>query len=226
MKSNVLWLVALAPSTLASLKNLCDTYGYYANYTWYINNNEWGASSGTGSQCTYVDSANTGGVSWHTDWTWSGGTNNVKSYPYSGRDLTVELVSDISQISNSVQWSYTGTDIRADVAYDMFSAANKTHNTSSGDYELMIWLGRYGGVQPRGSAQSNVTIAGLSWEFWLDDSTDMTVYSFVAASTQNSFSSDIKLFWNYVTQNHNFPASTQYLISMYTASIRICNDLN
>ncbi|CAK7237096.1 hypothetical protein SBRCBS47491_009860 [Sporothrix bragantina] len=125
---------------MASLESLCATYGYYANFTWYINNNEWGAGYGTGSQCTYVDSANVGGVSWHTDWSWSGGTNNVKSFPYSGRDLTVELISDISQISNSVQWSYTaGTDIRADVSYDMFTAANKSHPTTDGDYELMIW---------------------------------------------------------------------------------------
>lgn len=127
------------PASMA--QSLCGKTSSYSQSPWYINNNEWGADSGTGSQCTYVDSANSGGVSWHTDWTWTGGQNNVKSYPYSGRDLSssIELVKDISAISNSVEWKYTGTNIRADVAYDMFTAADPHHSTSSGDYELMIW---------------------------------------------------------------------------------------
>lgn len=41
----------------------------------------------------------------------------------------------------------------------------------------------------------------------------MIVYSFVAPSPVHSFSSNIKLFFDYVTKNEGFPASTQYLIS-------------
>ena len=41
----------------------------------------------------------------------------------------------------------------------------------------------------------------------------MRVYSFVSPSgTINSFSADVKLFFDYLTSNQNFPASTQNLI--------------
>lgn len=131
-------LALVAPLALA--QSLCGQYDYYSGNGWYINNNEWGAASGTGTQCTYVDSDNTGGISWHTDWDWSGGDNSVKSYPYSGRDLpTKKLVSNIGSITNSAEWEYEGANLRCDVAYDLFTSADPNHATSSGDYELMIW---------------------------------------------------------------------------------------
>lgn len=81
----------------------------------------------------------TKGVKWHTDWNWSGGQNNVKSYPYSGRQITPRIVSSIGSIPSVADWAYSGNNIRANVAYDLFTASNPNHATSSGDYELMIW---------------------------------------------------------------------------------------
>lgn len=78
--------------------------------------------------------------SWHTDWDWSGGNNSVKAYPYSGRQLaTKRLVNAISSISNSAEWQYQGQNLRCNVAYDLFTAADPNHSTNSGDYEVMIW---------------------------------------------------------------------------------------
>lgn len=132
--------VAFLPSFTAASTQLCDQYGYYAANGYYFNNNAWGQSSGTGSQCLTVFNTAGGGVSWQADWTWSGGQNNVKSYPYSGRTFSSkQLVSNIGSLSTSAQWSYTGSSIRADVSYDIFTSSNPSHSTSSGDYELMIW---------------------------------------------------------------------------------------
>lgn len=42
-------------------------------------------------------------------------------------------------------WSYSGSDIIADVAYDLF-----TSSTATGDeeFELMVWLAAIGGAGP------------------------------------------------------------------------------
>jgi xyloglucan-specific endo-beta-1,4-glucanase len=128
---------ALFSSALA--QTLCNQYGTYSNGRYTVNNNLWGQGSGSGSQCTYVDSISNSGVAWHTTWTWSGGDNQVKSYANSQVALTKKHVSQIGSIPTTVQWSYDNTNIRADVAYDLFTAADINHVTYSGDYELMIW---------------------------------------------------------------------------------------
>jgi xyloglucan-specific endo-beta-1,4-glucanase len=42
-------------------------------------------------------------------------------------------------MQSAAAWSYSGTNVRANVAYDLFTAADPNHATHSGDYELMIW---------------------------------------------------------------------------------------
>lgn len=140
MKYALALLSAFSPVALA--QTLCGQFDYHGDANgWYFNNNEWGSGSGSGDQCTYVDQIDgVNGVKWHTDWSWSGGENNVKSYPYSGRQVgTPRLVSSIGSIPSVADWGYTGNNIRANVAYDLFTAADPNHETSSGDYELMIW---------------------------------------------------------------------------------------
>ncbi|KAH6661685.1 concanavalin A-like lectin/glucanase domain-containing protein [Halenospora varia] len=195
-------------------QSLCEQYGYYSSNGYKINNNMWGRDSGSGSQCTYVDSASTSGISWRTTWTWSGGENNVKSYPYSGRQLSEKkLVSQINSIPTSASWSYSTSNIRANVAYDVFTAADPNHSTSSGDYELMIWLGRYSSVYPIGSSVGSVSVGGYTWTLWAGYNGSMRVYSFVASNPINGFNSDIKQFFNYLASSQGFPASSQHLIN-------------
>jgi xyloglucan-specific endo-beta-1,4-glucanase len=133
-------LIALAPLALAQAQSLCSQYSYFSSNGYGVNNNAWGQGSGSGSQCTYVDSFPTGGVKWHTTWNWSGGNNNVKSYPNSGLIINnKKKVSQIGSIPTKAEWAYSGSNLRADVAYDLFTAADPNHSTSSGDYEMMIW---------------------------------------------------------------------------------------
>jgi xyloglucan-specific endo-beta-1,4-glucanase len=59
--------------------------------------------------------------------------------PYVGKELEEKkTVASIDSIWTSASWSYDG-DVRANVAYDMFTAADPEHEMSSGDFELMIW---------------------------------------------------------------------------------------
>lgn len=122
--------------------SLCSQYAYYAANGYEFNNNLWGKDqASSGSQCTYVDSTSSNGVSWHTTWTWQGGQNNVKSYVNAGKQFARGIkVSNIKSIPANIQWTYdTPSNTRANCAFDVFTAADPNHSTSSGDYELMIW---------------------------------------------------------------------------------------
>lgn len=124
----------------AAAQQICDQYGTAVGGPYIVNNNLWGMDAGTGSQCTTVNSLSDSGAQWSTTWTWDGGQDNVKSYANSGlNSFDKKLVSEVSTIPTSAQWSYDNTNIRANVAYDLFTAADVNHETSSGDYELMIW---------------------------------------------------------------------------------------
>ena len=130
---------AIALFAAALAQQLCDQYGTASQAPYTVNNNLWGEGSGTGSQCTTIDSISGSGVAWHTTWQWSGGDGQVKSYANSQVDLDKKLVSDIGTIPTSVSWSYDNTNLNADVSYDLFTAVDINHVTYSGDYELMIW---------------------------------------------------------------------------------------
>jgi xyloglucan-specific endo-beta-1,4-glucanase len=134
-----IFLGSLAATLTMAQQQLCDQYGYYASNGYYFNNNMWGKDAGSGSQCLKVFNTQGGGVSWQADWTWSGGQNNVKAYPYSGKTITPKIVSQIGGLPSSAKWTYTGNNVRANVAYDLFTSADRNHATSNGDYELMVW---------------------------------------------------------------------------------------
>jgi len=210
-------LAAASPLTAFDKRQqatLCDQYGYWSGNGYEVNNNNWGKSAGSGSQCTYVDSASGSGVSWHTTWQWSGGENNVKSYANCGKQVPKgRKISSINSLQTSVSWSLSNTNVRADVAYDIFTAADPNHSTSSGDYELMIWLGRYGNVYPIGSSKGNVNVAGRTWDLWVGMNGNMKVFSFIAPSPVTSFSANVKDFFNYLQNNQGFPASSQNLLT-------------
>ncbi|KAJ4300572.1 hypothetical protein N0V88_003251 [Collariella sp. IMI 366227] len=201
---------------------LCDQFGYWSGNGYDVNNNNWGKNEATsGSQCTYVDSSSSGGVGWHTEWTWEGGSGKVKSYAYSGRQVKRgHTISSIKSMDTSVSWTYDGSNIRANVAYDIFTAEDPNHSTSSGDFEVMIWLANLGNVAPiGGAAKATVSVAGSDWNLHVGNNGAMKVFTFVATSTKSSFSSDVKQFFDYLEGKENFPASTQNLIGKMASNV-------
>lgn len=109
--------------------------------------------------------------------------------------------------------SYSTTNIVADVAYDMFLSSSAT---GSQEYEIMVWLAGLGGAGPissTGSAIATTTINGVSWKLYQGTNGSMTVYSFVASSTTQSFSGDMKAFFTYLIENQGL-SSSLYLIDV------------
>ncbi|KAF4125140.1 xyloglucan-specific endo-beta-1,4-glucanase [Geosmithia morbida] len=193
-----------------------DQFAYHGSHGYYFNNNQWGRDEGAGNQTLYVDRVEDTGVAWHVDWTWEGGENSVKSYPYSGREMPDEkrLVKDIGSIPTKVAWDYSGKNIRANVAYDLFTAADPNRDISGGDYELMIWLGNLGNVHPIGSNKGGVKVAGRTWALFVGNNGNMKVYSFVAPDTVKSFDANLMPFFDYITNHYDFPAGDQYLTTL------------
>jgi xyloglucan-specific endo-beta-1,4-glucanase len=210
-------LVAAAPSAVLETRQsttLCKKYDYWSGNGYECLNNLWGDNAATsGQQCTYVDGSSSSGVKFRSTWTWQGAPDNVKSFIYCGRQFPKgRLISSIPSMQTSVSWSYSTQNLRANVAYDVFTATDPNHSNSSGDYELMIWLARLGGVYPIGKSTGTVTVAGRSWDLWVGMNGQMRVYSFVAASPVTTFSADLKLFFNHLQTTQNYPASKQNLI--------------
>jgi xyloglucan-specific endo-beta-1,4-glucanase len=150
--TGLLAIVAASPVATPSEKSvtpvrrqaasLCSQYAYYAANGYEFNNNNWGkGAASSGSQCTTVQSTSGSGVSWSTNWQWQGGQDNVKSYANVGKQFARGIkVNNIKSLQTSITWDYQPRDgVRANVAYDVFTAADPNHDKSSGDYELMVW---------------------------------------------------------------------------------------
>jgi xyloglucan-specific endo-beta-1,4-glucanase len=211
------------PTRPSAIASLCTQYAYHGAQGYGILNNLWGKDTATGgSQCTYYNGpSSSGGIAFSSDWTWQGDPNTVKTYIYAGRDFERKRLSEIQRLPTSVQWSYNVTNMRANVAYDIFTHPDKDHVNYNGEYELMIWLGVYGGIwpiteSPTGSPVTRVTIAGYSWDLYTGWNGEMRVYSFLPANGPiTSFSADVKEFFNYLIQNYNLPASQYMLIYQF-----------
>ncbi|EKG10151.1 Glycoside hydrolase family 12 [Macrophomina phaseolina MS6] len=209
-------LASAAPSkTLNRRADFCDQWGSVETGSYTVYNNLWGeANADSGSQCTGVDSLSGSNLAWHTSWTWTGGAGQVKSYANVVlSDIKQVQLSAISSLPTTWKWSYTGSDIVADVAYDLF-----TSSTAGGDeeYEIMVWLAALGGAGPISSTGSKIattTIGGVSFDLYKGPNGSMTVFSFVASSEAQSFEADLKDFIDYLSSNQGLSTS-QYIKSI------------
>ncbi|KAL4907289.1 xyloglucan-specific endo-beta-1,4-glucanase A [Aspergillus multicolor] len=219
-------LLALSLASLASAASIpsssmftrrsdfCGQYDTATEGNFILYNNLWGeANADSGSQCTGVDSANGDSISWHTSWSWSGGSSSVKSFANVAYQFTSTQLSSLSSIPSTWEWSYSNTDIVADVAYDLFTSSSAGGDSEN---EIMIWLAALGGAGPissTGSSIASVTLGGVTWDLYSGPNGSMQVYSFVASSTTENFSADLMDFINYLVENQGLSTS-QYLTNV------------
>ncbi|KAJ5142733.1 uncharacterized protein N7515_001520 [Penicillium bovifimosum] len=200
--------------TLSRRADFCDQWGSTTTGSYILYNNLWGQSDDpSGTQCTGLDSVNGDTIAWHTSWSWAGTSYQVKSYANVALQFTSKQLSAVSSIKSAWEWSYSTTDIVADVAYDLFLSSTPD---GSNEYEIMVWLAALGGAGPissTGSAIATVDINGVSWDLFVGPNGSMTVYSFVAASTVTSFEGDLLEFFKYL-ENDQGLSSSLYLIDV------------
>lgn len=93
----------LAPR--AAITSFCgqNNLAHAADFILY--NNLWGEDDATsGSQCTYLDYDSGNTISWHTSWTWEGGSSDVKSYANAVLDIGATKLSSISSLQSTWNW--------------------------------------------------------------------------------------------------------------------------
>ncbi|KAJ0161815.1 putative xyloglucan-specific endo-beta-1,4-glucanase A [Colletotrichum tanaceti] len=193
---------------------MCDSWGSLTTGGLTVYHNNWGAGkASSGSQCTTFESLTSGSVAWSTSWTWTGGQGQVKSYSNVALEKVNKKLSDIKSIPSKWTWSYSGSNLVADVAYDLWLAPSVGANNK---YEIMIWLSALGGALPISSTGKTIdtpTIAGTKWSVYSGPNEDTTVYSFVAPSDVKSFNGDLMGFFNYLTSKQGV-AKTNVVTSL------------
>lgn len=221
-------LVAISPTLAAPSKALeprgasqCGQYSSISTGTFTISSNEWGASEGSGSQCSQINSLSGSSLGWQTTWTWANNPNNVKSYTNVESSTTsCKQLSAYKTIPTTWSWSYSGSALRANVAYDTFVG---TSCNSAQAYEVMIWLGVYGGVSPLSNngypptPTATPTIGNTAFNLIVGTNGATTVYSFVAQTNTTSYSGDLLAFYKYLETNEKLPA-TDYLQTIQAGS--------
>lgn len=70
----------------------------------------------------------------------------MKSYPNVVVDDSNQQISKISSMASKWSWTYTGSNIVADVAYDIFTSSKAGSETP--EFEVMVWLAALGGAGP------------------------------------------------------------------------------
>ncbi|MCJ1309314.1 hypothetical protein MMC25_002973 [Agyrium rufum] len=213
---------AILPAFAAPTKTLaerattqCGQWDSIVTGTYTLYQDLWGESAATsGSQCSQVNSLSGSTLAWSTSWSWAGGPYNVKSYANAVVKLTSKPLSQYKSMATTWKWTYTGSNIIADVAYDSFLG---TSATASAKYEVMVWLGALGGAGPISSTGAPIatpTIGGTSFNLYSGPNGAMTVYSFVATSKSvTNYSGDLLAFYKYLETSYGV-SSSLYLQSV------------
>jgi hypothetical protein len=168
---------------------------------YWINNNEWGASTGSGTQSIWSTCQEGDLIGWGTSWNWTGTSNKVKSYASSvlgwqfGWKLTnggLPLqISSTSNLNCGWSFSFNNSGGSAEVAYDVFIHQIMMPGTNDNPTdEMMIWLDVLNGAAPEGTKQTTVTIDSASWDLYRG-STTWNVFSYVR--TQNATSAVVNI---------------------------------
>jgi xyloglucan-specific endo-beta-1,4-glucanase len=162
----------------AQANNTCTNFDFILMGKYWVNNNGWGVSSGSGQQCIWSNCQTGDLIGWGTSFNWTGGAGQVKTYastvlgwhfglkvPGSDTGLPVQISSTRAV---NCGWDFTLNAAVAptlDIAYDMF--AHTINNPGCCDNptdEIMVWLYRSGGAGPIGNTMATVNLGGTSWE--------------------------------------------------------------
>jgi Glycosyl hydrolase family 12 len=214
-------VLTVVPATPAQATTTCTPFGTITLGKYYLNNNLWGQSSGSGSQCI-SDTRSGSSIGWNTTWNWSNQPSQVKSFDSSvlgwhwgwktsGTELPVRLNAG-RDIFTDVRYrvSASGT---FNVAYDLW-----LHDIPNPDWpnnptdEIMIWTYRAGGAGPLGTFQGTVSIAGTSWDLYRGN-IGWNVFSFIRRSNTTAATLHLQDFLRNLI-NRGWVPSTKYLSSI------------
>jgi hypothetical protein len=208
--------VVAAPPAQATTQCSNAMVGTYGKY--WLNNNLWGAYSGTGWQCTWDSYVSGDTVGWGTSWSWSGNPNGVKSYASEnlgwrwdngwGNTGLPARIWDNKNVYTGWNFSVSGNNT-LDVAYDLWFKWDPNGGNTD---ELMVWAYHSGGAGPVGSKQTSVYIGGAWWDLYMGN-IGWNVYSFVRQDNSTNVNLNLRDFINDVTFR-GWMSNSKYLTSV------------
>lgn len=220
----VLLAVLAAAPGVARAASTCANGGSITMGKYWINNNLWGAGSGSGWQCMWDSYQSGSTVGWGTNWSWSGGQYSVKSYSsivlgwqwgwkLSNTGLPVRLW-DNHNINTGWNYKVSGSGIM-NVSYDLWlhTMANPGGGNDPSD-EVMVWLYRAGGAGPLGTYQGTVSIGGADWDLYRGNVGSRNVFSFVRRSNTTSATLNLRDFLHHLIYTRGWISNAKYLTSV------------
>jgi chitodextrinase len=194
--------VVVVSAGTAQAAVICDQFGStkVQNGKYVIMNNNWGDTT---TQCiTTTDTGFSVTTASHNK-----ATNGAPgAYPAiyagchyancsTGSGLPLQAsTSQFNTIQTSVSMSYPSSGTY-DAAYDIwFDPTPRTDGQNTGA-EVMIWLNHTGPIQPVGSRQATVSLAGATWDVWFGNS-GWNVISYVRTSPTNSADFAVNTFYS------------------------------
>jgi hypothetical protein len=191
---------------------------------YYIFNNLWGEAEGTGSQCVWNGVLDGDTIGYGTNWTWTGGQYDVKSYSsivlgwqwgwkLQNTGLPVQLSAGTDIQST---WTFTITEYTEnyiDVGYDCWFHNISDPESETPTTEMMIWLYYNGMTAPYGTYLGTYTLADTTWSLYVAWVTTHYEYVFFRLETTTSQSLNLKDFTD-VLVNEGYFNSSLYLTSI------------
>lgn len=214
-------VITAAPALAAGS---CNDYASITQGKYWINNNVWGKSSGSGWQCIWDNYTSGSTIGWGTTWDWSGQSNSVKSYASSvlgwhwgwkrsGTGLPVQLSANRNV---NTRWQFSVTQHNANtmnVAYDLWLHTKSNPGSSDNPTdEIMVWLYRAGGAGPVGTKQATVSIGGATWDLYRGN-IGWNVFSFVRTSNTTNSTLNLRDFLNNLS-GRGWVSRSKYLTSV------------
>jgi hypothetical protein len=96
--------LAAALSLASAATTQCGQWDSITTGGYILYQDLWNIASGTGSQCSTLNSVSGSTIGWSTSWSWSGRSNQVKSYVNAVVQFTSAPLSQIGSIPTT--WSY------------------------------------------------------------------------------------------------------------------------
>lgn len=120
-------------------------------------------------------------------------------------DSQAKALNATGSIPSTWQWTYSGDNVIANVAYDIFTSDTATSDLK---FEVMIWLGQLGGAGPisftygadgKPTPWQTATVGGRDWTVYKGPNNQLTVYSFLPPQEIRDYSGNVKEFIDWLT---------------------------
>ena len=82
----------------------CGQWDSIQTGTYILYQDLWNKAAGTGSQCSQLNSLSGSSLAWSSTWSWSGGSNQVKSYANAVVNLKSQPLSQYKTIPTTWNW--------------------------------------------------------------------------------------------------------------------------